>query len=505
MERCFHDFYYRAHHLIKIEELKKDGKKKVFCWCCYQPIWGSLYNCVECGNRPVHMYNPIQHCLEFTKKLELNDGNNKGVCWRCDKPVLGSAYTCFVSECGFVIHTSCIQQFKSHQINHPLHPDHTLSLQRRDSNRCDACCRSHNSSSFYKCDSCNFQLDVECANHFPINPNDCHRHEFSPIWKQIQFNCEACGEEITNFAYRVCNICKLLVHDRCAKFPRTLKIKPHNHLLKLIYSPHEIKKRPNMMFCRICYDKVSTEYAAYYCQKCSYVVHLQCVERYKDIYKEESPGTSESVPNEATHLIKALSQSEDGGPHPQEIQHFSHQKHKLIICNIDEISDDKLCQGCMEFIIKAPFYNCAECNFFLHTRCAKLPTRILQYQLDNFHNLTLLPKASTKSGGFFCDICSRHHRGFTYKCDSCWKHIGVQCGSIPEILKHQGHRHPLRFALNSQRKCNACSKDKENSVFVCTSCDFALGIRCANLPLIARHTYDTHLLKLTSAIENDSG
>jgi hypothetical protein len=44
-----------------------------------------------------------------------------------------------------------------------------------------------------------------------------------------------------------------------------------------------------------------------------------------------------------------------------------------------------------------------------------------------------------------------------------------------------------------------------NYVFLCTNCDFILGIRYANLPLVARHKYDTHFLKFTYAFEDNYG
>ncbi|XP_059429338.1 uncharacterized protein LOC132163168 [Corylus avellana] len=500
MEFCSHDYVCPPHHLI----YKEDGEKKLVCswrWC-QKPIWGSVYNCVECGNRPVHNYSSSNnlHCLDFTKKLE-----NQVVCSGCHDPVLGPVYQCCVSECSFFIHKSCAQL--SLEMNHPLHPEHALSLWWfHDKKYCDACCTSsHNPSFFYNCNSCDFYLDIKCANHLPTNPKDCHQHKFFPLWKHIQFNCEACGEEITNLAHRECSICKLLVHKKCAAIPRKVKIKLHNHFLNLIYSPHDINKRDNM-FCRNCGDGVNPEYAAYCCQQCSYVLHTECLRHFRDIHGE-SP---ESVPNKfvshATHLIKVLNQAEDEGPHLGEIQHFSHQQHKLILSN-DEMKDDKLCEGCMQFITSIPFYSCAQCIFFFHTRCVELPTTIEQYPLHYFHSLTLLPRASNKSGVFFCDLCSRHHRGFTYKCDTSWcgETFDIQCGSIPETLKHEGHQHLFYLAQDSKkRKCKACFEDNEDYVFVCTSCDFILGIRCANLSLVARHKYDTHLLKLTYATEDDS-
>jgi hypothetical protein len=356
MEWCIHDSFYRKHHFIYKEELKKDDekKKKVDCSWCHMPIWGSSYNCVECGNQPVHM-SSNEHCLDFTEKLE-TDGNKKVYCFGCDEPVLGAAYKCSISECSFLIHKSCTEL--SYHINHHLHPNHTLSLQPLNKNRCDTCCRSHDRSFFYRCTSCSFKLDIKCShNPLSVNPNDCHQHEFFYLGRQIQFNCDACGEEITNLAYRVCSICKLLVHYRCAEIPRKVKIKLHNHILNLIYSLPEIKKHDDT-FCRICYEKVNIKYAAYYCQECSYIFHTECLRRFRNMYGE-LPITSESVPNKsvghATHLIKALNQAEDEGPHLEEIQHFSHQQHKLIIYR-GEVKNDKLCEGCMELIISAPFY-----------------------------------------------------------------------------------------------------------------------------------------------------
>jgi hypothetical protein len=512
MESCTHDKYYDEHHLIYREELKKDGEKKVDCSWCHEPIWGSLHNCMECGNAPVHRYNSTNHYLDFTEKLELNDGHyNQVVCYMCHEPVLlgAPAYKCSVSKCsGFVIHKSCAKL--SWQINHPLHPHHTLFLRWQRNKRCDACCTSHDHFFFYNCYSCDFNLDIKCANRLPTNPNDCHQHEFSPIWKpRVQFNCEACGEKIKNIAH-LCSICKLLVHKRCAEIPRTVRIKLHNHFLNLIYSPHEINNR-DYMFCRICGNKVNTEYASYNCKECSYRVHMKCLKRFRYIYEESSPATSESVPNNSigrsTHLIKALNQTNDEGPHPGEIQHFSHDHQlKLILCD-HEVKDDKLCEGCAEFIISAPFYSCVQCQFFFHIRCAELPTTIEQHRLAHYCTLTLLRRAHTMSGVFFCSVCFRQRRGFAYSIshELLW-FLDIQCSSIPETLEHEGHQHLFCLALDPQnRKCKACTRDNEKYVFVCTSCDFILGIRCANLPLVAKHKYDTHLLKLTYAIENDSG
>jgi hypothetical protein len=40
--------------------------------------------------------------------------------------------------------------------------------------------------------------------------------------------------------------------------------------------------------------------------------------------------------------------------------------------------------------------------------------------------------------------------------------------------------------------------------FDCNTCGFRLCIKCATLPLVARHRYDTHLLHLTYAATEDN-
>jgi hypothetical protein len=347
--------------------LKKDGEKELLCWWCQQPISDTTHNCVKCGNSPVYKYSSsINHCLDFIGELE-NEDNTTVACTVCDNLVFGSAYKCCVSECRFLSHKSCTEL--SYKINHHLHSDHTLFLKGPGRNHCDACFKSHHNSLFYNWSSCEFQLDIKCANRLPINPNDCH-HEFFPIQKPIQFNCEVCGEEIKNI---VSSICTLLVHKKCVEIPRVVKIKLHNHFLTLTYSILEIIKHDDL-FCRMCYEKVNTKYAIYYCHECRYVAHLKCMKRFRDLYGELYLDgkwfvTSDSMPNEfighATHLIKALNQVVDEGPHHEEIEHFNHQQHKLIIC-YDQVNDDKLYEGCKELIISIPFYSCMQCNFFIH-------------------------------------------------------------------------------------------------------------------------------------------
>lgn len=121
----------------------------------------------------------------------------------------------------------------------------------------------------------------------------------------------------------------------------------------------------------------------------------------------------------------------------------------------------------MKLIISTPFHTCVQCDFFIHTQCTKLPTRIMQHPLSDFYTLKLLPWAPTKSV-FFCDICSRHHCGFTYNCPEfslLWAFFDIQCGSILKMLKYEGHLFYLSL-YSKMRKCKAYPKDNKKYVLI---------------------------------------
>ncbi|XP_041011240.1 uncharacterized protein LOC121255007 [Juglans microcarpa x Juglans regia] len=240
------------------------------------------------------------------------------------------------------------------------------------------------------------------------------------------------------------------------------------------------------IFCKLCHRKVKTKYGVYYCQDCRYAAHLQCARDVEGEYLDLS-STIES------DLVS-------------EIEHFSHE-HKLIISK-KELEDDKICEGCM-LSISPPFYSCEQCNFFLHGSCTILLPKT-QLPLFHEHPLTLLSQAPSPSGIFLCFACERLQHGFCYRCDlSDYYQMDIQCASLPETLKHEGHQHSLFIGLNRDRiVCNGCySEYRPHLLFVCTECEtFGLCVRCATLPYRVRYEYDLHdYLTLTYSVEDDSG
>ncbi|XP_059462654.1 uncharacterized protein LOC132191579 [Corylus avellana] len=513
-----------SHVLKLLEKVKNDGKEELVCEFCKEPIVPyPAFKCSVCrflchvsclGSTRLYESTFFFHFgrrheqLIITEELK-NDGEGV-VCMVCKEKVEGPGYKCSADECNFQLHKSCAQLPR--EMHHPSHPNHILILQRPSSHpsNCNACGKSCGRSIFYHCEECDFVIDTTCAFRTQVNNTDNCQHAFVPFFRQIHFTCDACGREGTDFA-SFCTICRLLIHSRCAGFPRTVIISRHNHTLTLTYSLHHQVKDFNNVFCKLCDQKVKTKYAALSCQECDFVAHMYCAKAYRrESLSEKSVDECDFVAHmycAKAYRRESLSEKSvdvmEKIINPGEIQHFSHP-HNLIL-SPEEVLHDKLCDGCMHFIFSAPFYNCMECNFFLHTTCAHLPKA--KKHILHQHTLTLLPNAPYLGGLFFCNACGDNHHGFTYRCNTCEYDLDVQCCLVPETLKHDGHQHSLFLPASSNKNCSACDNDNEQpkvGVFECTACDFTLGFECATLLLVARHKYDEHLLALTYVAEEDS-
>jgi hypothetical protein len=419
---------------------------------------------------------------------------NEVVCCGCDKSVsCGPAYKCS-QYCTFYLHKSCAEL--PLEIQHHVHPNHTLLLQApvSDDTHCDGCGRRFKRCFFYHCNECyDFDLDIECFSaSWPTKPDDGHQHEFVPIFQQFPFTCELCGEDRNNGA-QVCRICQLLADTLCALKPSTIRLTADRHLLTLIYSLRKVIKEHDNVLCKLCYKKLNPNYAGYYCQECDFVAHLKCAPRARRTI-DSTIDSIEDIDFEEDEELEEL----------EELQHFDHE-HKLIISrNEVEVHDHKLCEGCVQSI-SVPFYSCEECDYFLHSKCARLPLK--KRHPSHPHLLTLSARGKLIGGVNFCDACKHIGHGYIYKCHEC-DHcsLDIRCYSIPKTFKHEGHQHPLFYALKLAEKCNACDRLRHFfGGFVCTECNFVLGFECATLPPKVKYDHHLHPLSFThTTVKDDS-
>jgi hypothetical protein len=159
----------------------------------------------------IQHFSHEEHPLTFMEEFENDEEIQVIVCSGCNKSVCAPAYKC--SHCNFFLHKSCAEL--STEIPHRAHPNHTLVLQKPSKSKiCDVCRKNCERCFFYHCNSCDFDLDIECASIWGTNTDDGHQHKFVPIIQQIHFTCEICGEYRNSFA-QVCRICQLLAHNEC--------------------------------------------------------------------------------------------------------------------------------------------------------------------------------------------------------------------------------------------------------------------------------------------------
>ncbi|KHN07435.1 uncharacterized protein LOC114406784 [Glycine soja] len=424
------------------------------------------------------------------KQEHSNNYNNQVLCSGCEELISSGPVFCCV-QCNYVLHKKCAQIAR--HVKHPFHPQHPLVLLSTTPYEgpyvCDSC-RGLFSNFVYHCYQCNYDLDVSCASQF--NPDDGHKHEFLSLTNPQSFVCYACGMYANEGLACLCTVCQIWVHSGCAELPLAIRIKGHDHPLKLTYTLHHFYGFWGKLTCGFCNEAMNPAFAGYFCSTCKFAVH--CPQQHLGEYEDKESFSGYETEEESQdidftfnffgheHLLKFTEELENDD---DDVQCF-----------------DKLCDACVQPIMP-PFFSCEEenCGFFLHQSCAELP-RTKQHPFHK-HPLTLQSKAPY-DGIYKCDGCRRLSNGFVYRCDVCQFDLDVCCASLEERIEHESHKHPLFLKKTSvARQCKGCHLWSK-LVFVCDVCeDFAIDCGCATLLSKAWHVYDKHPLSLNYWIEGD--
>lgn len=157
---------------------------------------------------------------------------------------------------------------------------------------------------------------------------------------------------------------------------------------------------------------------------------------------------------------------------------------------VNETTDGVVrCKLCME-VVRASFYCCSECQFYLHKPCTKLPERIevpfhehkgcVLYIPDQY------PSNEETIHGRECVLCD-DTSGVLYKCQTCSVKLHKKCAQLPRLLSHPCHEdHPLQLHIedvNSFRRyqffCYACGFKGHDAFYFCKDCDYHCHVKCA--------------------------
>ncbi|XP_031114214.1 uncharacterized protein LOC116017726 [Ipomoea triloba] len=161
------------------------------------------------------------------------------------------------------------------------------------------------------------------------------------------------------------------------------------------------------------------------------------------------------------------------------VLHFSHP-HPLHLSNPHQFLS---CSACCLEAKSAPIYTCTQCNFCLHQTCFEMP-RKLTHPFDTAHVLSLLPTPAYPEGLFSCDACGKRGSGFSYHCQPCGIDLHTICASLPTLLAHSSHHHPLSLTFSppyqgNRFSCDLCRRvGSKNWLYHCTACEFDIHLSC---------------------------
>ncbi|XP_039036342.1 uncharacterized protein LOC120173151 [Hibiscus syriacus] len=462
-------------------------------YSCYDCV-DKFYLCTKCSvsswnligreNKSKYEFKGDGHQLPFIFLQNHKDELKTACCSWCLESLMGPIYVSV--GCKIKLHSKCFHNLPT-ETAHPCHRLHTLFLHFRENNFfCEVCQKNDSDNLLYRCLACKFDIHLECIRSRPIiEANRNHEHQFSLLFRNDPFVCDACGT-IGRFVSYVCHTCHLQVHKSCTSLPRKIKAARHDDVLVHKY----FLEKGEDGDCQICFERVKKEYGCYGCSKegCNFVVHVKCVLEDDSLYTiiDQENGDRDDA-TDSSSSIRVIKVNELG--EATEVRHFNHE-HDLVLGDKIKGDEDRACDGCM-LPISTPFYYCSRCDFFLHKTCAELPkTKHHWFQL---HAITL------EAGDWeVCRLCYRWCSGLFYS--NIRGHMFcLRCAAVPYTIKNEGHQHVLFFDRKCKGKCNGCGHNHRYfGAFRCKECSFSLDFACITLPLEVGHKCDRHLLKLSN-------
>ncbi|GKU97087.1 hypothetical protein SLEP1_g10268 [Rubroshorea leprosula] len=432
MERINH--FSHQHPLVVVDQESVDrGSRKGFCSGCNEAIKGYCYQCRKVA---------------------------EGYCSGCEEELEGSSYGC--GECGFFLHKKCAE-LQREIINHPLHPHHPFILRLENyAHSCNVCWKSIRF--FYRCDSCDFDLDLRCAMHpqfvaqeFQKLQHFSHDHplilvEDIEIQTKEKF-CSGCMEPMYKSSpFYCCPNCIFHLHKKCAELP--LKIHHHNHWkhpLMLLAKPPPHQEKCS---CNLC-SKSCKEGFVYYCSICE--LGFKPADPILQTIIAETHEHPLIIHIDCTSLRRTIKIIR----HPHRLYHiYSFQdeeagKREYNICHDDiNLGYGRYCYS--------------DCKYFAHVNCA-IDEDLLEDEKSKLSDdLTTISPA-------FQEI-------------------------KPGEIKHFSHKHNLILSddrVEDGQSCEGCMRSISTSFYYCEQCNFFLCNCCVHkLPRKGRHWTCMHLREL---------
>ncbi|MFQ6650736.1 hypothetical protein Gotur_022281, partial [Gossypium turneri] len=440
------------------------------------------------------------------------------------------AFTCEI--CKFWLHPECAL------ISHPSHSQHPLQLIYEDKHCCCNGCSGLSRNWLYRCQRCDFNLDLSCASSTTIpTPIDkeinhfCHHHTLTQFnYRKVSKyhpSCFWCVKLLSGACY-VCLQCdslRLCIHESCLiNMPTVITEHPFHpsHPLYIIASSESnvipvfifvvyymsLVLNTSIILTNFFVEDFSDQYYCDICEQervpqhpvCRFVAHIGCA---LTEIKDYHGSASSLVGGKGTSIGKLMEQDERDAE--SKIEYFDHE-HPLCFKKVAEQNGSAICKACF-LEISDEAYACKSCKYYIHKTCTNLPWEVL-HPLHPHHSLKLLSEVRGKV--FSCDGCREVTAGFAYACSMCGFMLDVKCALLralcdkcnkhmydraftceickfwlhPEcaLISHPSHsQHPLQLIYEDKHCCcNGCSGLSRNWLYRCQRCDFNLDLSCAS-------------------------
>ncbi|KAK3006437.1 hypothetical protein RJ639_015482 [Escallonia herrerae] len=278
------------------------------------------------------------------------------VCNGCAQLIVASNsyYRCSQISCDFFLHTVCTEL--PDEVQHPCHPEHPLSFHPKSAaesisifvcNLCETYCNGFR----YRCELCEFDLDLRCASVTDTIEHEAHRHPLVPT-RSGDHHCSAC-REYCGFVTYGCDSCGFYLEAFCAMFPRTATHYYDAHLLSLVYPP--FPDHPDEFYCEKCQDEIAPNLWLYHCRDCNQSFHPACLLPGHRFLNIKSGGTCVVAKDMHKHPKLKLQKY---------LQGVRVSKCECSVCGIDE----------------SAMLACTECDFLMCLRCLeKYPSADAQW------------------------------------------------------------------------------------------------------------------------------
>ncbi|KAH0726168.1 hypothetical protein KY285_001876 [Solanum tuberosum] len=383
------------------------------------------------------------------------------------------------------------QHFSHPHILKPIvNPTETLT--------CNACEQPNITNNFYGCTTCQYYLHENCLNaprflHHSSHPS--HHLTLLPVptYSNRSYTCKACGSAGNGCSFS-CACCDFDIHMQCALLPQTVVLsQQHHHELELIFeSPYDDDAEENTVFvCDVCHDNADLNNWLYYCADCDFGTHLKCAISKSVRQQEPKQRKTEKEPIK----IQQINQKEENRgvtSKVKNLKHFSHS-HPLELCKVQQ-SNEIICSGCEdELCDTSANYKCTKsnCEFNLHKSCFELPRKI-QHNSHPNHPLTLYPTSPERRLYFGCNACGEIPNSFVYECLECNFSLHAKCAtSWPETATREDHQHSLtlqyQWPFPSEDSvyisCNVCDGHCNDSLWLyyCAECKLGTHLKCVTV------------------------